>query len=90
MIKPDDGHYRLCVHHQENYCTDTTFCICHSVQTTLRYAGLDVSIQTCIPEVHLHRVTYTIMRFVIPVVLYEVTNVECVYWSDTAIFIGRV
>ena len=31
-----------------------------------------------------------VMRFVIPVVLYEVTNVECVYWSDTAIFIGRI
>jgi len=30
------------------------------------------------------------MRFVIPVVSYEITNVQCVYWSDTTIFIGRI
>jgi len=30
------------------------------------------------------------MRFVIPVVFYEITNVGCVYWSDTTIFIGRI
>jgi len=31
-----------------------------------------------------------IMRFVIPIVFYEITNVQCVYWSDTTIFIGRM
>jgi len=31
-----------------------------------------------------------IMRFVIPVVFYAITNVQCVYWSDTAIFIGTI
>jgi len=25
----------------------------------------------------------SIMKFIIPVVFYEVTNVECVYWSNT-------
>jgi hypothetical protein len=30
------------------------------------------------------------MRFVIPVVFCEITNVQCVYWSDTAIFFGRI
>jgi len=30
------------------------------------------------------------MRFDIPVVLYEITNVQCVYWSNTPIFIGRI
>ena len=30
------------------------------------------------------------MRFVIPVVYYGITNVECVYWSDTTIVIGRI
>jgi len=30
------------------------------------------------------------MRFVISVVFYEITNVECVYWSDTTVFIGRI
>jgi len=31
----------------------------------------------------------SIMRFVIPVVFCEITNVERVYCSDTTIFIGR-
>jgi len=31
-----------------------------------------------------------IMRFVIPIVFYEITNVECVYSSNTTIFIGRI
>ena len=31
-----------------------------------------------------------IVRFVIPVVLYEITNVQCVYSSNTTIFIGRI
>ena len=31
-----------------------------------------------------------VVRFIIPVVFYEIANVECVYWSDTAIFIGRI
>ena len=31
-----------------------------------------------------------IMRFVIPVVFYEITDVECVYSSDITIFIGRI
>jgi hypothetical protein len=31
-----------------------------------------------------------IMRFVIPVVFYEITNVERVYSSNTTIFIGRI
>jgi len=31
-----------------------------------------------------------IMKFVIPVVFYEITKVECVYWFDTTIFIGRI
>ena len=30
------------------------------------------------------------MRFVIPVVFYEITNVQCVYSSNTTIFIGRI
>ena len=30
------------------------------------------------------------MRFVIPVVFYDVTNVQCVYWSDTAVFVGTI
>ena len=30
-----------------------------------------------------------IMRFVIPVVFYEITNIQCVYWSDTTLFIGK-
>jgi len=29
------------------------------------------------------------MRFVIPVVFYEITNVECVYLSNTIIFIVK-
>jgi len=32
----------------------------------------------------------TLMRFVIPLVFYEITNVECVYLSNTTIFIGRI
>jgi len=32
----------------------------------------------------------TIMRFVVPVVFYEITNVQCVYWSDTAISVYSV
>jgi hypothetical protein len=31
-----------------------------------------------------------IVRLVIPVVFYEITNVECVYLSNTTIFIGRI
>ena len=31
-----------------------------------------------------------VMRFVIPVVFYVITNEQCVYWTDTAIFIGRI
>jgi len=30
------------------------------------------------------------MRFVIPVVFYEITNVQCVYSSNTTTFIGRI
>ena len=30
------------------------------------------------------------MKVVIPVVFYEITNVECVYSSNTTIFIGRI
>jgi len=30
------------------------------------------------------------MRFVIPVVFYEITNLECVYSSNTTISIGRI
>jgi len=37
-----------------------------------------------------NRVLRRIMRFVIPVVIYEITNVECVYSSNTTIFIGRI
>jgi len=33
---------------------------------------------------------FPIMRSVIPVVFYEITNVQCVCWSDTATFIGRI
>ena len=29
-------------------------------------------------------------RFVIPVVFCDITNVQCVYWSDTTVFIGRI
>ena len=29
------------------------------------------------------------MRFNIPVVFYEITNVKCVYLPNTTIFIGR-
>jgi len=31
-----------------------------------------------------------ITRFVIPVVFYEITDVVCVYLSNTTIFIGRI
>ena len=31
-----------------------------------------------------------VMRFVIPVVFYEITNLHSVYWSNTTIFIGRI
>ena len=31
-----------------------------------------------------------IMSFVIPVMFCEVTNVHCVYWSDTTMFIGTI
>ena len=30
------------------------------------------------------------MRFVIPVVFYEITNAECEYSSNTTVFIGRI
>jgi len=33
---------------------------------------------------------WIIMRFVIPVVFYKITNVDCVYSSNTTIFIGRI
>ena len=40
--------------------------VCHSMQVTFLYAGLDGtprnSIQTCTPDGHLHRVTYTRCR----------------------------
>jgi len=35
-------------------------------------------------------ILYIIMRFVITVVFYEITHVQCVYWSNTTIFIGRI
>ena len=31
-----------------------------------------------------------IMRVVISVVFYEITNVQCVYWSNTTVLIGRI
>jgi len=31
-----------------------------------------------------------IKRFFIPVVFFEITKVECVYWSNTTIFVGRI
>ena len=31
-----------------------------------------------------------VMRFAIPDVFYEITTAQCVYWSDTARFIGRI
>jgi len=34
--------------------------------------------------------TVTLMRFVIPIVFYEITNVQCVYWSNTTVFIGKI
>ena len=39
-------------------CVNTTSGICHSVVMTFWYAGLG-EIQTCIPQGHHHRVTYT-------------------------------
>jgi len=33
---------------------------------------------------------YLVMNFVTPVVFYEITNVQCVYWSNSTIFIGRI
>ena len=42
-------------------CINTTSGICHSVQVTVWYAGLGFT-QTCIPDGHLHRVTYTRCR----------------------------
>jgi len=36
------------------------------------------------------RVKGLIMRFFIPFVFYEITNVQGVYWSDITIFIGRM
>ena len=47
-------------------CINTTSGICHSVQMTVQYAGLDgdptSSIQACIPDGHPYRVTYTRRR----------------------------
>ena len=43
-------------------CNNTTSGICHSMQVTVWYAGMDgtrgSSIHTCIADGHLHRVTY--------------------------------
>jgi len=36
------------------------------------------------------KVIIILMRFVIPAAFYEITNVECVYSSNTTIFIGRI
>jgi len=33
---------------------------------------------------------FLIMTFVITIVFYEITNVQCVYWSNITIFIGRI
>jgi len=41
-------------------CINTTSGICHSIQTTIWCAGLDETlIQTCTPNGHLYRATYT-------------------------------
>ena len=42
-------------------CINTTSGMCHCMQVTVWYAGLDGtgSIETCIPHGHLHTVTYT-------------------------------
>jgi len=37
-----------------------------------------------------NRVLRRIVRFVIPVVFYEITNIVCVCSSNTTIFIGRI
>ena len=37
-----------------------------------------------------HFIVHRIMRFVIPVVFCEITNVECMYWPNTTVFIGRI
>jgi len=38
----------------------------------------------------LKNLVVSIMRFVIPVMFYEITNVECVYSSNTTVFTGRI
>ena len=44
-------------------CINITSGICHSMQVTVKCAGLDgTSIQTCTLDGHLHRVTYTRLR----------------------------
>ena len=35
-------------------------------------------------------ILFVIMMFVIPVVFYEITNVVCVYSSNTTTFVGRI
>jgi len=42
------------------------------------------------PKMEIKSFITIIIRFVIPVVFYEITKVQCVYWSDTAVFIGRI
>ena len=53
----------MCSSSGESVCINATFDICHSMQVTVWYAGMDrtpcCSIHTCIPIGHLHRVTYT-------------------------------
>jgi len=46
--------------------------------------------QTIVPVSQDFLMGRMIMRFAIPVVFYEITIAECVYSSNTTIFIGRI
>jgi len=53
------------------------------------YKSTEDLLLSCALSLTLLRHLPVIIRFVIPVVFYEITKVECVYSSNTTIFIGR-
>jgi len=36
------------------------------------------------------RLKRTFTKFSISILFYQITNVQCVYWSNTTVFIGRI
>ena len=54
--------------------------------------GIPSTLAVCLYKLYsaLLEMDFVFMRFVIPVAFYEITNVECVYWSNTTIFVGRI